>query len=48
MNVSEGAGSTEIASKREELDDVITINGLEEIYEYLKLEARSAQFRENR
>jgi imidazoleglycerol-phosphate dehydratase/histidinol-phosphatase len=25
LNVSEGAGSTEIASKREELDDVITL-----------------------
>jgi imidazoleglycerol-phosphate dehydratase/histidinol-phosphatase len=37
MNVSEGAGSTEIASKREELDDVITLQStLEEIYEYLK------------
>jgi len=44
MNTSEGAGSTEIASKREELDDVITLQSTDwkVIYEFLKLEARSA------
>ncbi|MGO4821741.1 MULTISPECIES: bifunctional histidinol-phosphatase/imidazoleglycerol-phosphate dehydratase HisB [unclassified Flavobacterium] len=44
MNTSEGAGSTEIASKREELNDVITLQSTDwkVIYEFLKLEARSA------
>ncbi|WP_369765114.1 bifunctional histidinol-phosphatase/imidazoleglycerol-phosphate dehydratase HisB [Flavobacterium sp. WC2429] len=44
MNTSEGAGSSEIASKREELDDVITLQSTDwkVIYEFLKLEARSA------
>jgi imidazoleglycerol-phosphate dehydratase/histidinol-phosphatase len=44
MNTSEGAGSTEIASKRDELDDVITLQSTDwkVIYEFLKLEARSA------
>ncbi|WP_369753780.1 bifunctional histidinol-phosphatase/imidazoleglycerol-phosphate dehydratase HisB [Flavobacterium sp. WC2409] len=44
MNTSEGAGSGEIASKREELDDVITLQSTDwkVIYEFLKLEARSA------
>ncbi|WP_367769810.1 bifunctional histidinol-phosphatase/imidazoleglycerol-phosphate dehydratase HisB [Flavobacterium sp. WC2421] len=44
MNTSEGAGSGEIASKREELDDIITLQSTDwkVIYEFLKLEARSA------
>tara|TARA_R110000868_G_scaffold40008_3_gene138752 strand:- start:1948 stop:3084 length:1137 start_codon:yes stop_codon:yes gene_type:complete len=44
MNTSEGAGSSEIASKREELDDIITLQSTDwkVIYEFLKLEARSA------
>lgn len=44
MNTTEGAGSTEIAVKREELDDVIILQSTDwkVIYEFLKLEARSA------
>ena len=44
MNTTEGAGSTEIAAKREELDSVITLQSTDwkEIYEFLKLESRSA------
>ena len=44
MNESEGAGSSEITSKREELDDVISLQSMDwkVIYEFLKLEARSA------
>ncbi|WP_367753017.1 bifunctional histidinol-phosphatase/imidazoleglycerol-phosphate dehydratase HisB [Flavobacterium sp. WC2430] len=44
MNTSEGAGSGEIASKRDELDDIITLQSTDwkVIYEFLKLEARSA------
>jgi imidazoleglycerol-phosphate dehydratase/histidinol-phosphatase len=44
MNTTEGAGSTEIAAKREELDAVITLQSTDwkEIYEFLKLESRSA------
>jgi imidazoleglycerol-phosphate dehydratase/histidinol-phosphatase len=44
MNTTEGAGSTEIASKREELDSVISLQSTDwkVIYEFLKLEARSA------
>ena len=44
MNTSEGAGSTEIAVKREELDEVIILQTMDwkVIYEFLKLEARSA------
>ncbi|SDW49439.1 bifunctional histidinol-phosphatase/imidazoleglycerol-phosphate dehydratase HisB [Flavobacterium degerlachei] len=43
MNTTEGAGSTEIAAKREELDSVITLQSTDwkVIYEFLKLEARS-------
>src|SRR3990167_8074721 len=44
MNTSEGAGTNEIASKREELDEVIALQTTDWklIYEFLKLEARSA------
>jgi len=44
MNTTDGAGSTEIAAKREELDSVITLQSTDwkVIYEFLKLEARSA------
>jgi imidazoleglycerol-phosphate dehydratase/histidinol-phosphatase len=44
MNTTEGAGSTEIAAKREELDEVIILQSTDwkVIYEFLKLEARSA------
>jgi imidazoleglycerol-phosphate dehydratase/histidinol-phosphatase len=44
MNTADGAGSSEIASKREELDDVISLQSTDwkVIYEFLKLEARSA------
>lgn len=44
MNTAEGLGSTEIASKREELDAVITLQTTDwkVIYEFLKLEERSA------
>jgi imidazoleglycerol-phosphate dehydratase/histidinol-phosphatase len=44
MNTTDGAGSTEILSKREELDETIVLQTMswKEIYEFLKLEARSA------
>ncbi|EIA07596.1 bifunctional histidinol-phosphatase/imidazoleglycerol-phosphate dehydratase HisB [Flavobacterium frigoris] len=44
MNTTDGAGSTEISAKREELDSVITLQSTDwkVIYEFLKLEARSA------
>lgn len=44
MNTTDGAGSTEISSKREELDETIVLQTMswKEIYEFLKLEARSA------
>lgn len=44
LNTTDGAGSTEIAAKREELDSVITLQSTDwkVIYEFLKLEARSA------
>jgi imidazoleglycerol-phosphate dehydratase/histidinol-phosphatase len=44
LNTTEGAGSTEIATKREELDSVITLQSTDwkVIYEFLKLESRSA------
>lgn len=44
INASEGAGVTEIASKREELNDSISLQSTDwkEIYEFLKLEVRSA------
>lgn len=44
MNTADGAGSSEIASKREELDNVISLQSTDwkVIYEFLKLEARSA------
>jgi imidazoleglycerol-phosphate dehydratase/histidinol-phosphatase len=44
MNTTEGAGSNEIAVKREELDSVITLQSTDwkVIYEFLKLESRSA------
>lgn len=44
MNTTEGIGSSEIEAKREELDSVICLQSTDwkEIYEFLKLEARSA------
>ena len=44
LNTTEGAGSTEISAKREELDSVIILQSTDwkVIYEFLKLEARSA------
>jgi imidazoleglycerol-phosphate dehydratase/histidinol-phosphatase len=44
MNTTEGIGSNEITAKREELDSVITLQSTDwkVIYEFLKLEARSA------
>ena len=44
MNMADGAGSTEISSKREELDETIILQTTDwkRIYEFLKLEARSA------
>lgn len=44
MNETDGAGSNEISSKREELDAVIALQSLDwkEIYEFLKLKNRSA------
>ncbi|MCV9928783.1 bifunctional histidinol-phosphatase/imidazoleglycerol-phosphate dehydratase HisB [Flavobacterium sp. LS1R49] len=44
INTDEGLGSTEVASKREELDPVIALQTTDwkTIYEFLKLEARSA------
>jgi imidazoleglycerol-phosphate dehydratase/histidinol-phosphatase len=41
MNDSDGAGE-EISAKREELDETIVCNRWKVIYEFLKLEARSA------
>lgn len=44
MNTTEGIGSSEIEAKREELDSVICLQSTDwkEIYEFLKLETRSA------
>jgi len=44
MNNSDGAGSNEISAKREELDETIILQSMDwkTIYEFLKLEARSA------
>ncbi|WP_428233065.1 bifunctional histidinol-phosphatase/imidazoleglycerol-phosphate dehydratase HisB [Flavobacterium sp.] len=44
INENDGIGSNEISSKREELDDTIILQTMswKEIYEFLKLEARSA------
>lgn len=44
MNTTDGAGSTEISAKREELDAVIALQSTDwkTIYEFLKLEARTA------
>ncbi|WJS93616.1 bifunctional histidinol-phosphatase/imidazoleglycerol-phosphate dehydratase HisB [Flavobacterium johnsoniae] len=44
MNNSDGAGSNEISAKREELDETIVLQSMDwkTIYEFLKLEARSA------
>lgn len=44
MNTTDGVGSNEISSKREELDDTIILQSMDwkTIYEFLKLEARSA------
>ncbi|MCP2025014.1 imidazoleglycerol-phosphate dehydratase/histidinol-phosphatase [Flavobacterium sp. HSC-32F16] len=44
MNMTDGAGSNEISSKREELNDTIALQTTDwkRIYEFLKLEARSA------
>ncbi|WP_456312168.1 bifunctional histidinol-phosphatase/imidazoleglycerol-phosphate dehydratase HisB [Pseudomonas shirazensis] len=44
MNMTDGAGSNEISSKREELNDTIILQTTDwkRIYEFLKLEARSA------
>ena len=44
MNTTEGIGSNEIIAKREELDSVIALQSIDwkVIYEFLKLEARSA------
>ncbi|MDQ6472845.1 bifunctional histidinol-phosphatase/imidazoleglycerol-phosphate dehydratase HisB [Flavobacterium sp. LHD-80] len=44
MNNTDGAGSNEISSKREELDETIVLQSMDwkKIYEFLKLEARSA------
>lgn len=44
MNETDGAGSNEILSKREELNETIVLQSMDwkEIYEFLKLEARSA------
>ncbi|PWB21539.1 bifunctional histidinol-phosphatase/imidazoleglycerol-phosphate dehydratase HisB [Flavobacterium sp. HTF] len=44
MNDTDGAGSNEISSKREELDETIVLQSMDwkTIYEFLKLEARSA------
>jgi len=47
LNTADGIGATEIASKREELDSVIILQSTDwkEIYEFLKLEARSASIK---
>jgi imidazoleglycerol-phosphate dehydratase/histidinol-phosphatase len=44
LNTTDGAGTTEIVSKREELDSIISLQSTDwrEIYEFLKLELRSA------
>jgi imidazoleglycerol-phosphate dehydratase/histidinol-phosphatase len=44
MNDTDGIGSNEISSKREELNDTIVLQSMDwnKIYEFLKLEARSA------
>ncbi len=44
MNDTDGVGSNEISSKREELNDTIVLQSMDwkKIYEFLKLEARSA------
>lgn len=44
MNTTDGAGSSEISSKREELDSVIALQSTDwkAIYEFLKLEERTA------
>lgn len=44
MNNTDGAGSNEISAKREELDETIVLQSMDwkTIYEFLKLEARSA------
>ncbi|MRX69908.1 imidazoleglycerol-phosphate dehydratase [Flavobacterium resistens] len=44
MNNTDGIGSNEISSKREELDETIVLQSMDwkTIYEFLKLEARSA------
>lgn len=44
MNNTDGAGSNEISAKREELDETIILQSMDwkTIYEFLKLEARSA------
>ncbi|WP_347053439.1 bifunctional histidinol-phosphatase/imidazoleglycerol-phosphate dehydratase HisB [Flavobacterium olei] len=44
MNTTDGVGSNEISSKREELDGTIILQSMDwkTIYEFLKLEARSA------
>ena len=44
MNDTDGAGSNEISSKREELNETIVLQTMDwkKIYEFLKLEARSA------
>lgn len=44
MNNTDGAGSNEISSKREELNETIVLQSMDwkTIYEFLKLEARSA------
>ncbi|TDP03021.1 bifunctional histidinol-phosphatase/imidazoleglycerol-phosphate dehydratase HisB [Flavobacterium sp. 245] len=44
MNNTDGAGSNEISSKREELDETIVLQTMDwkKIYEFLKLEVRSA------
>jgi len=44
LNTTDGAGSNEISAKREELDAVIALQSTDwkQIYEFLKLEARTA------
>jgi imidazoleglycerol-phosphate dehydratase/histidinol-phosphatase len=44
MNTTDGAGSEEISAKREELDETIVLQSTDwkQIYEFLKLEARTA------
>jgi len=47
LNTTDGVATTEIASKREELNPVIALQSTDwkEIYEFLKLEARSASIK---